>query len=165
MRIRMIAAVLGVAAVIAAAGVAPAAAGVSVNIQLGAPPQLAYIPGSPVEYAPALPANYFFYGGQYYVFTNGSWFVSRGYNGPWVVVGPAYVPAPIWRVPVGYYRAAPVQWRSWDRGHAPHWRPVQGRDYRVPPGHRDDHRNHNDQGRHGDHGQHGDHGRPNRDRH
>lgn len=165
MRIRMIAAVLGVAAVIAAAGVAPASAQVSVNIQLGAPPQLALIPNSPVQYAPALPANYFFYGRHYYVFTNGGWFVGRGYNGPWAAVAPAYVPAPLLQVPVGYYRAAPWQWRSWDRGHAPHWRPVYGHDWRDHRGPRDDRRYHDDRGRHGNHGQHGDHGRPNRDRH
>lgn len=152
-----------------AAGVTPAAAEVSVNVQLGAPPQLAVIPGTPVEYAPALPANYFFYGGHYYVFTHGNWYAARGYNGPWAVVAPGYVPAPLLRVPVGYYRAAPYQWHGWQRAYPPRWAPAWGHDWRD---HRGDHRHHGrggpgDDGRRGDNGRHGDHGRPgppNRDR-
>lgn len=56
----------------------PAHARVSVNLDfnLGAPPALVAIPGTPVLYAPSVPANYFFYGGRYYVFANGVWYTS-----------------------------------------------------------------------------------------
>ena len=46
------------------------------------------------------PANYFFYGAQYYAFVGGTWYVSAGYNGPWVIVAPELVPRPILAVPV-----------------------------------------------------------------
>ena len=66
----------------------PGRAGVSVNIgiDLPAPPQLVPVPASPVMYAPGTPANYFFYGGRYYVFASGVWYASPGYNGPWVAI-------------------------------------------------------------------------------
>jgi hypothetical protein len=57
-------------------------AGVSVDIgiHLPAPPPLVAVPGVQVMYAPATPVNYFFHGGQYWVFTNGVWYESGGYD-------------------------------------------------------------------------------------
>ena len=72
-------------------------------------------------YAPGAPANYFFYGGQYYVYARGLWYLSPGYNGPWVVVAPGAVPPPILAVPVRYYRVRPRAWRGWHRDAPPHW--------------------------------------------
>jgi len=45
---------------------APSVAQVHVNlgINLPAPPQLVFVPSSPVRYAPRVNANYFFYGGE-----------------------------------------------------------------------------------------------------
>jgi hypothetical protein len=158
----------------------PSHAGVSVNIgiNLGAPPPLVAIPGVGVQYAPSLPDNYFFYGGQYYVFYNGGWYASRYYNGPWLVVAPAYVPRPILAVPIRYYHRRPREWSHWHREGPPHWAPAWGR--RAPahyshghphhevhrgqplgrqPVHRDNHGhgNHGPQN-HGNHGDHGNHG-------
>jgi hypothetical protein len=156
----------------------PSHAGVSVNIgiNLGAPPPLVVIPGVGVQYAPSLPDNYFFYGGQYYVFSNGGWYASRYYNGPWIVVAPAYVPRPILAVPIRYYHRRPSEWSHWHRDGPPHWAPAWGRrapaHYSHPhhevhrgqplgrqPVHRDNH-GHGNQGQqnHGDHGNHGNHG-------
>jgi len=99
---------MGVMVVALAAAVDPSQAAVSVNVRVNlvAPPQLVVVPGTPVAYAPAVPANYFFYGGQYYVFTNGVWYLAPAYNGPWVVLAPQYVPRPLLAVPVSYYRRA-----------------------------------------------------------
>jgi len=119
-------------ALVGSLGLRPAAANVSIGINLIAPPQFVVVPGTPVAYAPAVPANYFFYGGQYYVFGQGAWFTSYGYNGPWAVLAPAYVPRPLLTVPVGYYRAAPWQWRHWHRAAPPHWAPAWGHDWRAP---------------------------------
>lgn len=106
----------------AVGGASAARAEVRVNINLGAPPQLVPVPAAPnVAYAPRVEANYFSYGGQYYVFDNGAWHVSRGYNGPWVVVAPEYVPRPLLSVPVQYYRHTPRAWRQWQRAQAPRW--------------------------------------------
>ena len=49
-------------------------------------------------------------GPQYWAFEGGGWYVGPSWNGPWAVVGPAYVPAPILQVPVGYYRVPPAHW-------------------------------------------------------
>jgi len=93
----------------------PGRAGVSVNIgiNLPAPPPLIQVPGLPVMYADTTPANYFSYAGQYYVFTGGVWYVSGGYNGPWVALAPEFVPRPILGVPVRFYHVRPPAWRGW----------------------------------------------------
>ena len=101
----------------------------SIGIDLPAPPPLVPIPASPVLYAPATPANYFFYTGQYWVFASGAWYVSAGYNGPWVIVAPTAVPPPILAIPVGFYRLPPRAWRGWRREAPPHWAVVR----RAPP--------------------------------
>lgn len=99
---------------------------VNIGINLPAPPQLVPVPATPVMYAPAVGANYFFYGADYYVFANGGWYVSRGHNGPWALVAPEFVPRPILTVPVQYYRAPPSAWRGWRRETAPQWEPHWG---------------------------------------
>ena len=126
MRTRIAVAALVVAAVVSSLGASRATAGVNVGLTLVAPPQLVIVPGTPVAYAPAIPANYFFYNSQYYVFTNGGWFVASGFNGPWVAVPPVWVPAPLLAVPVRYYRAAPVGWQHWHRAQPPRWANVWG---------------------------------------
>jgi hypothetical protein len=74
--------------VLTAATAAPAAVNVNIGITLPAPPRLIVVPGTPVAYAPSVPGNYFLYAGRYYVFGNGVWYTSRGYNGPWLVLAP-----------------------------------------------------------------------------
>jgi hypothetical protein len=59
--------------------------------------------------------------GQYWAFANDRWDVSAGYNGPWVVVNPEFVPRPILIVPVQYYHSPPGHWKQWERGRPPHW--------------------------------------------
>ncbi len=102
------------------AGPADAQVHVDIGIHLPAPPQLVIVPGVPaVQYAPAAPANFFFYSGQYWVFVNDGWHVSRHQDGPWILVGPQFVPRPLLFVPVRYYEWADK--RAWkdrddDRG-------------------------------------------------
>ena len=106
------------------AAVAPAAAQVHIDIgiHLPAPPRLVVVPEvRAVQYVPAAPANLFFYGNQYWAFSNGGWYVSRGYNGPWVVVAPHVVPRPVLLVPVQYYRVPPGHWKKWQAKHPPQW--------------------------------------------
>jgi hypothetical protein len=104
---------------------------VNIGINLPTPPSLVIVPGTPVAYAPALPANYFSYGGQYYVFSSNAWYVAPRYNGPWVVVSPAYVPLPILSVPVRYYRVAPPHWKQWRREAPPRWDPTWGGSWKA----------------------------------
>jgi hypothetical protein len=117
--------VIGV--LIGVVGRSQASVSVNIGINLPAPPHLVVVPGTPVMYAPTIQANYFFYGGRYYVFTNGLWYVGPRYNGPWVVVAPAYVPPPILRVPVAYYRVPPPEWKHRRHGGPPPWAAHYGR--------------------------------------
>ena len=52
--------------------------------------------------------------------------MSGGYNGPWVVVGPQFVPRPVLLVPVQYYHVPPGHWKQWERARAPHWKEEWG---------------------------------------
>ena len=72
-----------------------------------APPQLAVVPGSPVFYAPGASMNFFAYGGRYYTFHEGAWFVATTYGSPWETIAPARVPRPVLAVPVAYYKVPP----------------------------------------------------------
>ena len=112
--------------------VAPAHAQVHIDIgiHLPAPPRLVVVPEvRAVQYVPAAPANFFFYNGQYWVFVNGGWHVSAGYNGPWAAVAPQFVPRPVLLVPVHYYRVPPGHWKQWNKRHPPRWDNEWGREW------------------------------------
>ncbi|HZP39865.1 MAG TPA: hypothetical protein VFE48_25615 [Methylomirabilota bacterium] len=125
--------VLLVALLVLLAAASTAQAQVQVHVDIGfhlpAPPRLVVVPQVPVvKYVPVAdtPANIFFYDGQYWAFQGNGWYVSRGYNGPWIVVAPQFVPRPLLIVPVQYYHVPPGHWKKWNRAHAPHWREEWG---------------------------------------
>jgi hypothetical protein len=90
-------------------------------IVIPAPPQLLLIPQTQVSYAPALPYNYFFYGGKYYVSHESAWFAAPAHHGPWTFVAAERVPKPLLRVPVAYYKVPPGHRKGdgghWEKGH------------------------------------------------
>jgi len=94
---------------------------VNIGINLGAYPQLVRVPGYPVYYAPQVNSNYFFYDGMYWVYAYDNWYASTWYNGPWTIVAPDFVPLYVLRVPVRYYRRAPVYFRGWRSDAPPRW--------------------------------------------
>jgi len=98
-----------------------ASPGVRIGINLPVYPTLQRVPGYPVYYAPGVNTNYFFYDGLYWVFDGDSWYASSWYNGPWHLVDRYYVPDYVLRVPVRYYRHAPVYFRSWRADAPPRW--------------------------------------------
>lgn len=124
------------AVAIGAALLAPAAAHAEINIGISvspppavvvapppaivvaSPPEIVAVPGSAVYYAPAASYNLFVYGGLYYSFHNGSWFVAAGPRAPWTVVAAGAVPSPVLAVPVTYYRVPPGHAKK-TGGHAP----------------------------------------------
>ena len=109
-------------ALLATAAPAAAQVHIDIGIHLPAPPRLVVVPEvRAVQYVPAAPANLFFYGNQYWAYVNGGWHVSRGHNGPWVVVAPQVVPRPVLLVPVHYYRVPPGHWKQWQAKQPPHW--------------------------------------------
>ena len=101
--------------------------GARIGVNLGGYPRLQAIPGYPVYYAPEVGANYFFYDGHYWVFSNDNWYASSWYNGPWALVDPFEVPDYVLRVPVRYYRSPPVYFRSWRGDAPPRWDERWGR--------------------------------------
>src|SRR2546425_1598220 len=104
---RMIVSAVVLVAIMGAAGAAQSEVRVNIGINLPAPPALVAVPATPVMYAPSVSTNYFFYGGEYYVFTNGGWYASGGHNGPRGALAPAVVPPPLLPGPGRYYRHAP----------------------------------------------------------
>jgi len=113
-----------IAALILAGTIAmPATAAVSVSIGINLPtyPVLQRVPGYPVYYAPSLNSNYFFYDGLYWVYQGDAWYSSPWYNGPWEGMDRYEVPAYILRVPVRYYRSAPVHFRGYRADAPPRW--------------------------------------------
>jgi len=103
-------------------GPANAQVHVDIGFHLPAPPKLVIVPGhASVHYAPAAPANFFSYGGQYWVFADGGWHVSGRHSGPWIQVAPQFVPRPLLFVPVRYYHVPPGHWKQWNHQVAPHW--------------------------------------------
>jgi hypothetical protein len=97
------------AAVFLACAPVPAFSEVNVNINVGpppvlvqGPPELIVVPRTMVYFAPAARADLFFYRGRWWTRHEGRWFRSSSYNGPWVVIGPRYVPVEIVRMPREY---------------------------------------------------------------
>ncbi len=133
-----------IVALLAVVFVAPAEAQVQVHVDLGfhlpAPPQLVVVPEvRAVQYVPAAPANLFFFSGQYWAFSNGGWYLSAGYGGPWIAVAPQFVPRPVLQVPVRYYRVPPGHWKQWAHDRPPRWQDEWGREWADKRGwqHRD----------------------------
>ena len=76
-------------------------------VVLVAPPKLVVVPGSPVFYAPGTSINFFAYGGRYYSFHEGAWFVATTHGAPWATIATGRVPQPVRAVPVAYYKVPP----------------------------------------------------------
>ena len=90
---------------------APAGADVSVNVDIGpppgifaAPPRVVMVPQTQVYYVPDTSYNVFVYGGRYYSFHNGAWFLAASHGGPWTFVPVEHVPRPLVLVPPRYYK-------------------------------------------------------------
>jgi hypothetical protein len=60
-----------------------------------------------VYYAPAVGFNLFVYGGRYYRFHEGHWFIAAAHGGPWTFIGRQTVPRPVLAVPATYYKIPP----------------------------------------------------------
>lgn len=123
---------LAIALPLLVGAVQPSVADVAVSVAIGVPglqiginvpayPNLVVVPGYPVYYAPAVPANYFFYDGLYWVYAGGGWYSSDWYDGPWVAVAPDFVPLFVLRVPVRYYMSPPGYFRAWRPDAPPRW--------------------------------------------
>lgn len=124
--------VIALTAVLALAAVSPVAAdSINIGISIGspapppppvvvtAPPQLVGVPGTSVFYAPGVSINFFAYGGRYFSFHEGAWFVATTYGGPWATIAVGQVPQPVLAVPVTYYKIPPGHAKKMGKGGAP----------------------------------------------
>jgi hypothetical protein len=102
---------------------------IRIGINVPAYPRLVRVPGYPVYYDPRADSNYFFYDGVYWVFHGDDWYMSDWYNGPWVLVEPAYVPLYVLRIPVRYYRRPPPYFHGWRADAPPRWGDHWGHDW------------------------------------
>jgi hypothetical protein len=89
------------------------------------PPQLVAVPEAPqVMYAPSAPVGFFSYGGQYYRYHEGHWFVAGAVGGPWTYVERGHVPHQVLAVPTHYYyghiRHAKYHEKDHHHGHGHH---------------------------------------------
>ena len=96
-------------------------------IVVASPPRVVVVPGSPVYYAPDASVNLFVYGGRYYTFHEGAWFVGPKHSGPWTFIAVERVPAPVVAVPVKYYRLAPGHDKGPQGSHCPPGQAKKGR--------------------------------------
>ena len=103
--------------------------GVNIGINVPLFPELVFVPGYPVYYAPGLDSNYFFYDGMYWVYQGDDWYASSWYNGPWGRVGREVVPLYVLRIPVRYYRHPPAYFGGWQRDAPPRWGEHWGHDW------------------------------------
>jgi hypothetical protein len=155
-----VAAILMATALVGRAGATDVHVGINIGVPVPpppaivvpAPPRLVVVPGAPqVSYAPDLSVNFFMYGGSYYTFHDGSWFIASAYNGPWTYVERVHVPAPVLVVPYRYYRVPPGHAKRFGGGH-PHGMPP-GQAKKLYRGHamRTEFRGYDREHRHGDH--------------
>ena len=150
---RMLAGLVGLAAVFGVA--ARGAADVNVNINLGVPPApppiviaepppMIVVPRTTVYYAPSVGYDFFYYGGRYYTFHEGGWFWSASVHGPWGNIEIGHVPPPVLRVPIAYYKVRPVAWRKCKHNGPPPWAPAHGYRRKHGNGHGHGHGHHDD---------------------
>lgn len=127
--------------------------GVSLNVNLGPPPAFVYppdlvlIPGTEIYFAPVGGVDIFFYDGYWWSHQGPRWYRAYSPDGPWVVIGPRYVPGPLYRVPYNYR----IVYRHGHRIPFGHWERISHRDGRWGGHDRRDRHEHrgDDHGRHG----------------
>ena len=110
------------ALIVAVVWIAPVDAQVNVTVNVApppplvvaAPPPMVLVPGTRVYHVPSATFNLFVYGGQYYSFHNGVWFIGPSHNGPWRTIVVERVPRPVVAVPVKYYRIPPGHAKKMD---------------------------------------------------
>jgi len=126
-------------ALVVFAGTNEASAGVQFNVYVGppvitvpAPPEVVLIPGSQVYFVPQPGIDIFFYGGWWWSPRGDRWYRSRAYNGPWVIIGPRYVPGPVLGIPRDYRgrfeRERHIPYGQWKKERGVRGRHAYGRD-------------------------------------
>ena len=115
-------------------------AGVDVNIGvhfgppppvvIPAPPPVVVIPETYVYFVPDVEVEILFYHGHWYRPYQGRWHRAADYNGPWVYLEPAHVPAVLVHLPPHYRHVPPghqriphgqlkKNWKTWEN--EKHW--------------------------------------------
>lgn len=94
---------------------APLHADVSINIglpapvvALPAPPPMVWLPGPAIYVAYGSPQPIFFINGQYWLHSQGAWYVGPGYAGPWGHANARHLPP-------GLHKFREADWRGYQR--------------------------------------------------
>jgi hypothetical protein len=90
------------------------------------PPAVVIVPGTQVYTVPSASFNVFVYGGRYYSYHHGAWFVAPRHGAPWTALAVDAVPLPVRAVPVRHYKIPPGQEKKMER--------AEERADRCPPG-------------------------------
>ena len=117
-------------------------AGTNVNVNMGIlAPEMVVIPQSNVYFAPGVSVDLFFYDNRWWNRRGDRWYRGSGYNGPWVAVGPRYVPAPVYRVPADYRTVygheKRIPYGQWKKAHGNHGGKYKGGKHGNKHGHHD----------------------------
>ena len=106
------------------------------------PPEMVVIPRSNVYFAPGVSVDLFFYDNRWWNRRGDRWYRASDYNGPWVSVGPRYVPAPVYRVPADYrtvyVHEKPMPYGQWKKAHGKHGGKYDEGKHGRKHGHHDD---------------------------
>lgn len=126
-------------------GVAVAPAPVAVAprpVYVDQPPEMVVIPSTGVYFAPGVSVDLFFYDNRWWNRRGDRWYRAGDYNGPWVSVGPRYVPAPVYRVPADYrtvyVHEKRMPYGQWKKAHGKHGGKYNGDKHGRKRGHHDD---------------------------
>jgi hypothetical protein len=92
---------------------------------LTAPPAIVLVPGTQVYTVPSASFNVFVYGGRYYSYHHGSWFVAQRHGTPWTAVAVDTVPVAVRSVPAKHWKTPPGHEKKLERAE---------REGRCPPG-------------------------------
>jgi hypothetical protein len=103
------------------------------HVVIPSPPAVFLIPNTYVYYAPEVAVQLFFYSGYWFTLSDGYWFRSSYYNGPWSYLHPSRVPVVFLHLPPRYYEAPRGQklipygqlkknWKAWEK---PRYREVK----------------------------------------
>ncbi|HZW35692.1 MAG TPA: hypothetical protein VFF01_02040 [Candidatus Deferrimicrobiaceae bacterium] len=106
------------------------------------PPEMVVIPRSNVYFAQGVSVDLFFYDNRWWNRRGDRWYRASDYNGPWVSVGPRYVPAAVYRVPADYrtvyVHEKRVPYGQWKKAHGVHGGKHKGEMHGKKHGHHDD---------------------------
>lgn len=104
-------------------GSSPAPTATAPKVLIASPPVVILLPGTSIYFVPDIAEDVVFFGGYWYLRSDGRWFRGNDYNGPWVFIsrpaaelvelspGFRHAPPGHERIPYGQLKK---NWKRWD---------------------------------------------------